>query len=80
MRTIVKSGFLKKTHDVIKADKVAEAADIFVMVAILAISEKFADIVDPGLKPNHPNHKINVPSVASGKSCPGIGLIFPFIY
>ena len=30
--------------------------------------------VDPGLKPNHPNQRMNAPIAAKGRLCPGIVL------
>src|SRR5689334_19691292 len=33
--------------------------------------------VEPGLKPNHPNARMNVPRSAIGMLCPGIGLGVP---
>ena len=36
-----------------------------------------AVVVLPGLKPNHPNHKMNTPRAASGRLCPGIGSGLP---
>ena len=32
---------------------------------------------DPGLKPNHPNQRINAPTAAKGRLCPSIVLMDP---
>src|SRR3989338_10860273 len=37
-------------------------------------------MVEPGLNPNQPNHKTNVPRVAKDKLWPGIGLTLPLLY
>jgi hypothetical protein len=34
---------------------------------------------DPGLKPNHPNHKINTPKAPNIKLCPGIAFTVPSV-
>ena len=43
----------------------------------LAISPNFN--TEPPLKPNQPIHRMNVPSVASGRLAPGIALTCPFL-
>ena len=35
---------------------------------------------EPPLNPNQPNHKINVPRVASGRLAPGIAFTLPSVY
>ena len=45
----------------------ADAAARFVLIAIREIaSPSPTDSADPGLKPNHPNQRMNTPSEASG--------------
>ena len=57
------------------------AAPIFVFtytidMAVASAAEPKASC-DPPLKPNQPNQRTKVPSVAKGMFAPGIGLIFP---
>ena len=56
-------------------------AAIFVLTYTFAIAAASAALpranCDPPLKPNHPNHNINVPIVARGKLEPGIAITEP---
>ncbi len=60
----------------LEATTPAEAAR-FVVTAMRAMAPASAAIVLPGLKPNHPSHRTNPPSVTSGMLWPGIGCIRP---
>src|SRR5512138_2472130 len=42
-----------------------------------AVCVSVPDSVDPGLNPNQPNARMNVPSTAIGMLCPGIGTALP---
>ncbi len=53
------------------------APEIAVFVATVANCTSVAESVDAALKPNQPNRRIKVPSIAIGKWCPGIGRDFP---
>jgi hypothetical protein len=43
-----------------------------------ALSPEMANC-DPGLKPNHQNHKINTPKAPNIKLCPGIAFTVPSV-
>ena len=57
----------------------AAAALVFANILDMSATSPIVPIAncDPPLKPNQPNHSINVPNVASGKFDPGIGIVFP---
>ena len=52
---------------------------VFAITAEIASTSSFEPKAswEPPLKPNQPNHKMNVPKVAKGKLEPGIGLMVP---
>ena len=52
------------------------AAAKLVLTKIRTISLEAA-VVEPGLKPNHPNQRMNTPRAAKGRLCPGMALILP---
>ena len=54
------------------------AAARFVVTAMSAKRAPTAPSVEPGLKPNQPNHRISTPRIASGMEWPGIGWALPF--
>src|SRR6266496_648619 len=56
---------------------VAEAN--IVVVATTEMRKSVPASVEPGLKPNQPNARINVPRIAMGILCAGIGLMLPFL-
>ena len=60
----------------------AAAAFVFTNTKATALASATFETIssEPPLKPNQPNHKINVPSVAKGILAPGIAFIFPFTY
>ncbi len=59
------SGLPNRIHEVIMARTAPDAAARLVLTNIIAIS-LLAAVVDPGLNPNQPSHKIKTPSAASG--------------
>ncbi len=75
---IDKSGFPNIRHTVIIAKIPPRAAAKLVFMATLAIRSPFpTPKVDPGLKPNHPNQRINTPSDAKGIECPAMTFVDP---
>ena len=48
-----------------------------VLTAITPTRGSEAARVEPVLNPNHPNARINVPTIANGRSCPGNSPIAP---
>ncbi len=76
-KLIPASGFPNFAQETNIAKTAPVAAARFVFTKIMAIS-LFAAVVEPGLNPNHPNHKINIPRAAIGILCPRIGFIPPF--
>src|SRR5437870_6491845 len=77
---MLRSGFPATIHIIKNALIDAVAAAVFDVTAIWAIEAQSAAIVDPGLKPNHPNHSTNTPIVADVKLCPWIGCVLPSLY
>ncbi len=64
---IERSGLPDIPQIVIMADIAPAAAAKFVLIATLAIKlPSPAPSVEPGLKPNQPNHRINTPRDARG--------------
>ena len=80
LRVIPRSGFPINNQQIIVELIIAAAAAVFVVTATCAIALGSAAIVEPGLNPNHPNHNMNVPIVASDRLCPGIALMWPLSY
>src|SRR3989338_6356715 len=76
-KVIPKSVFPNKTHDATVALNIAAAAAVLVVMQICDIAFGSAAIVEPGLNPNQPSHRTNVPIVARLRLCPGIGFIEP---
>ena len=64
-RAIVASHLPNMIRAVNKAAMQAIAAAAFVFTVILASQVASAAIVLPGLKPNHPSHRMNTPSVTN---------------
>jgi hypothetical protein len=60
------------------------AAAMFVLAKMRDTSETSPTVpiasCEPPLKPNQPSHRMNVPSVASARFEPGIGLTLPSLY
>ena len=52
---------------------------IKISATLKALSPEIASC-DPGLNPNHPNHKMKTPSAPKTKLCPGIAFDFPSVY
>src|SRR5690625_185729 len=65
------SGFPFLIHEITIAAVAAAIEDRNVLSAISA-TPVVPSVVEPALKPNHPNHRINMPSAASGRLCPGM--------
>ena len=55
----------------------AEAKKVLTTTAPINSQLPTAPSEEPGLNPNHPNHKINAPTEAKGKLCPGRVLELP---
>ena len=81
LRAIVKSAFLNsslaKIMAAIKPPQAAALVFINTTATAFALSTDAVARTDPPLKPNQPNQRINVPSVAIGKLAPGIALMTP---
>src|SRR5210317_1611860 len=75
-KDIEASGFFPMTQETIIATIAPAAAARFVVTATRPISPS-PTVVEPGLKPNQPNHRINTPNAASVILWPGIALAFP---
>ena len=59
-------------------DATAPAAEAsIVLTAMTAMRVSLPESVEPGLNPNHPNAKMNVPRTTSGTLCPGIAFAVP---
>ena len=57
-----------------------QAAAMLVVVAMWAMLLKLpleTAIVEPGLKPNQPSHRMKTPKPAIGSECPGMALALP---
>ena len=68
------SGFLVRNHhihSVAASAPVAEAS--MVLTATTAMRRSVPASVEPGLKPNQPNARMNVPSIAIGMLCGVMG-------
>src|SRR5205823_2392042 len=77
------SGFLvgPNNHMNIVPDSVALMPASMVLVAMMPMRPSIADNELPGLNPNHPNARMNDPSMTIGMSCAAIGLTtLPFLY
>ena len=59
-----RSGLPSSSHAAAVAVSVAAAAAEFVVTAMWAMAGPFSAMVEPGLKPNQPNHSTNTPRVA----------------
>ena len=57
----------------------AEAKKVLITTEPINSQLPTAPRVDPGLKPNHPNHNINPPIAANGRLCPGIVFASPLL-
>ena len=53
----------------------APASMVFVAITPMRRSDPAS--VEPGLKPNHPKHRMNVPASAMGMLCPGMAFGVP---
>src|SRR5690554_4445353 len=77
-------GRLYRIQDITMAVTVPAAADRFVVTKIDATAEMFskplAASCEPGLKPNHPNHRINTPNAPIVKLWPGIAFRLPLYF
>src|SRR5882724_4266829 len=76
------SGFFSTTHaDVTPptAPAAAERLDVIATYSKLPYPPNSSDIVEPGLKPNYPYHRISVPRTAYGRLWLGIGLARPSV-
>jgi hypothetical protein len=64
---IIDGSGLPNFHIITSVAKSApEAEASIVLTAMIAMRLSVADSVDPGLKPNHPKARINVPSITIG--------------
>ena len=93
LRDIDTSGFLYLIHVYIIATIVATAAQRFVVEnteparapIVISVTPSAAVVVpsiatvEPPLKPNQQNHRINTPRAAIVRLCPGIALGLPFL-
>ena len=63
LRIIERSGFFRNSQAVIKAPSEPVAAAMLVLTSTCAMALPFiAAMVEPGLNPNQPSHRINTPS------------------
>ena len=83
---MVGSGFFVFASHIYNVAAIAPVADaIMVLTATTAIRRSPPAKVDPGLNPNQPKARINVPTMAIGMLCPGIAfgdpslLYFPIL-
>src|SRR6056297_513799 len=76
-KLIPTSGFLNLIQEVAMANTAPVAAARLMVTKIMAM-EVSAVVVEPGLNPNHPSHRINTPRAANGMLWPRIGRIAPF--
>src|SRR6267142_2883664 len=68
------SGFFVRTHHIHNvAAKAAVAEASMVLTATTAIRRSVPASVEPGLNPNQPNARMNVPNITSGMLCGVIG-------
>ena len=74
---MLRSGLPSWTHATTVAMSAPAAAAMLVLRAISAIAPGSAAIVEPGLNPNQPSQRMNVPMVARPMLWPGIGRIDP---
>ena len=65
-------GWPLRSRSTISHASIAAAAATNVLMNAWA-ARPFAPSAEPALKPNHPNHRIPVPSMVSGSECGGIG-------
>src|SRR5688572_9131231 len=72
-----RSGLPIMIQHVAVAVSVANAAAVFVVMAISPMATASRPIVLPGLNPNQPNHRTKQPIVAAIMLWPGIGLTLP---
>src|SRR5205085_2776902 len=74
------SGFLVLNHQTYSVvDKAAVEPAIMVLTAITAMRRSVPARVEPGLNPNQPNARMNVPSMTIGILCGRMGCTsFPF--
>src|SRR6056297_3262229 len=81
LSTMVRSGFLYMTCVRISAVTAPAAAAMLVLAKMRLTSETSPTVpiasCEPPLKPNQPSHRMNVPSVASARLEPGIGMTLP---
>src|SRR6266581_6509571 len=68
------SGFLVRTHHIHRVAPNAPVAEAsMVLTATTAMRRSVPARVEPGLKPNQPNARMNVPSMTIGMLCGMIG-------
>ena len=68
------SGFFVRTHHIQRvAPKAPVAEASIVFTATTAMRRSVPARLEPGLKPNQPNARMNVPSIANGRLCGTIG-------
>src|SRR3989338_97551 len=77
LMVIPRSGLPSNIVERTVADSMAAAAAVFVVMQMREIASTSAAIVEPGLNPNHPNHRTKHPINPSERLCPGIGFAEP---